>query len=207
MNKFLEKYLAWIICILSFIGFAAILIKYHNNMLISFDNNIYNFISGLRNDLLTSIFKVVTYLGESKVILLALILLIVFTKKKRIPILLALCSISSFGINFFIKHIVKRPRPTWGFLISEDGYSFLSNHSLAMMTFYGLILYYIWKSNINKNYKILWTVLITITIIIIPISRIYLGVHYPSDVIAGLLFGLSYLIAFINLVYKKTVRK
>ena len=128
MKKFLNNYLGWILCIISFVCFSIILVKYHNNTLVSFDYSIYNSISSIRTDLLTKLFKLITYLGESKVILLALILLIIFAKKKQFPILLALCSVSSFGINFFIKHIVKRPRPTWGFLIPEDGYSFLSNH-------------------------------------------------------------------------------
>ena len=131
----------------------------------------------------------------------------IFCKNKIFSISLGLVSVGSFGINFFIKHIVKRPRPEWGFLIDEDGYSFLSNHSIAMMTFYGFILYYIWKSKINKNYKVLSTIILLSIMILVPLSRIYLGVHYPSDVLAGLLFGLSFVICFIKIVYKKRISR
>ena len=206
MKKFLNNYLLWIICVLSFIGFAIILIKYHNNALFNFDMSIYTKVTNIRNDNLTNILKIITYLGEYKLLILATILLFIFSKKKMFSIYLGLVSIGSFGINFFIKHIVQRPRPNWNFIISEDGYSFLSNHSIAMLTFYGFILYYLWKSNINKVYKVLSTIFILLIMIVVPFSRIYLGVHYPSDVLAGLLFGLSFLIAFIQIVYKKKIK-
>ena len=202
MSKELKNYITWMISILAFVGFSIILIMYYNKSIGVLDVNSYVLISNIRSDFLTNIMKVISYLGEYKLLILVTILLFLFTKKKEFSMYLGLVSISSFAVNFAIKHVVQRPRPTWG-LIPEDGYSFVSNHSIAMMTFYGFILYCIWKSKLDKTYKIIISIITILLMIIVPFSRIYLGVHYTSDVLAGLLFGLSYLIAFIKIVYKK----
>ena len=207
MKKFLKNILPWIIVVISICLLGLILYKIKNNTISDFDNNIYNIIIKNKSDLLTKIFKYITYLGESKLIILAFIILLFTVKNKLFSISFGLLTIGSFGVNFFVKHIVKRPRPVDIALIEEDGYSFLSTHSIAAVVVYGFLIYNIWISKMDKIYKILLTILLSLIIVIIPISRVYLGVHFASDVIAGMLFGLAFLIAFIKIIYEKRISK
>ena len=100
--------------------------------------------------------------------------------------------------NFSIKQIFQRPRPINTRIIDESGYSFPSGHSMVSMAFYGYLIYLIHKNIKNKYVKVALTLLLSILIISIGISRIYLGVHYTSDVIAGFLVAIAYLIIFVN---------
>ena len=101
---------------------------------------------------------------------------------------------------------MQRPRPSKFQIISEKGYSFPSGHSMVSMAFYGLLIYLIYKYIKNKKLKYSLIVTLSILIFLIGISRIYLGVHYASDVIAGFCISLSYLMIYIN-VLKKWVLK
>ena len=95
-----------------------------------------------------------------------------------------------------LKNILQRPRPTEYRIIEETGYSFPSGHSMVSMAFYGYLIYLIYKYVKNKYIK--WTLIVLLSILIcsIGISRIYLGVHYTSDVLGGFLISLSYLIVY-----------
>ena len=84
--------------------------------------------------------------------------------------------------------------------ITENGYSFPSGHAMAALGFYGFIIYLLWHMNLRKKVKIIFSVLLSILIILIGMSRIYLGVHYASDVFAGYLVSGAYLILYITLV-------
>jgi undecaprenyl-diphosphatase len=95
---------------------------------------------------------------------------------------------------------VQRPRPEEYRIINESGYSFPSGHSMVSMAFYGLLIYWIIKHVENKYYKYILVTLLGMLIILIGTSRIYLGVHYTSDVIAGFLIAFSYLIIFISII-------
>ena len=100
-----------------------------------------------------------------------------------------------------LKNVVERPRPIGYRIIDETGYSFPSGHSMISMAFYGLIIYYIWKNVKNKKIRNIACILLGILIGLIGISRIYLGVHYASDVIGGFVISIIYLILFTT-IYK-----
>lgn len=106
------------------------------------------------------------------------------------------------GFNTLLKILIQRPRPTEFRLIDEKGYSFPSAHSMASMAFYGLLIYLIYKYVTNIYLKWILIVILSLLIISIGISRIYLGVHYTSDVLAGFLISLAYLIIFISVTSK-----
>ena len=103
-------------------------------------------------------------------------------------------------LNVLLKNILQRPRPTEYRIIDESGYSFPSGHSMASMAFYGFLIYLIYKNIENKKIKYIAISMLSILIVAIGISRIYLGVHYTSDVIAGFLVSIFYLILYTSII-------
>lgn len=161
----------------------------------SFDNYIINLFR-YRSDVLTNIMKVITFFGSALMILILIVLLIIFVRGKRNKLLILINVIVVTLLNQLLKYVFQRERPT-NSIIEETGYSFPSGHSMVSMAFYGFLIYLVYKS--NMKFKGLIISFISILIFLIGISRIYLGVHYPSDVIGGFTLSLSYLIIFIDI--------
>ena len=126
----------------------------------------------------------------------------VIIKNKKIGISIISNLVIITAINQILKRIVQRPRPTEYRIIEETGYSFPSGHSMVSMAFYGYLIYLIYKYVKNKYLKYISIILLSILICSIGISRIYLGVHYTSDVLAGFMISISYLIIYISAVNK-----
>jgi len=101
-------------------------------------------------------------------------------------------------LNQLLKRLLQRPRPTEFRIIEETGYSFPSGHSMVSMAFYGYLIYLIYRFVKNKYLKWISIVLLSLLICLIGISRIYLGVHYTSDVLGGFLISISYLVIYIS---------
>lgn len=166
------------------------------------DTKVYSFIAdNLMSDGITSVLKVITELGGVAFTVLAGVLIFMFCKKIRWFVTFDLVGVTI--INQVIKHIVRRPRPNVLRLVEENGYSFPSGHSMVSMAFYGIIIYLVYKNVTNKYLK--WTLITLLSLLILSIgfSRIYVGVHYFTDVVGGFLLGLAYLIIYINFYNKK----
>ena len=159
-----------------------------NNISI-FDKTIYKFIIGFRNDFTDAIFITLTQFGNTYIIIMVIIgLLILFDKKNQIY--LAIETISIMGINQLLKRIIRRIRPNHLRLITQGGYSYPSGHAMISVAVYGYFLYYVKKNIKNKKLKNILIILLYALIIGIGLSRIYVGVHYPSDILGGYLIGL-----------------
>lgn len=168
----------------------------------TFDTTIYNNII-YHNDYLTHILRGITEFGDAIVlIILTLFMLLVF-KERTIGFLVAINLIVSFVISQIAKYVFLRPRPVENVLIQMDGYSFPSGHSMVSMAFYGFLIYLCSTKITNKWIKYSLIMLITLLILVIGYSRIYLGAHYPSDVIGGFCLGLCVLILYIKLFSEK----
>ena len=156
---------------------------------------------------MTMFMTIITMMCDTEFIIVATLLLVLLIKNKKMGGMIAsnvvLCSV----INTIIKHIFLRPRPVGIKLIEQGGYSFPSGHSMMAVAFYGLLIYIIWNTKWRNVWKIFTTTLLVMLILLIGISRIYVGVHFASDVIAGLSISLSYLIIFIELLYKRVIKK
>lgn len=197
-NKFKQK-----IIILSCIFIIWTILVITNNLTL-FDDKIYQFIISFQNDTLTNIMKVITSLANPLTIVsLCLISLLSLIWKYKASIYLIIVTIITTLFNFLTKNIVLRTRPDHLRLIEETGYSFPSGHAMGSIAFYGFIIFLLSKSKINKNLKIFLSVIIGLTIFLIGISRIYVGVHYPSDIIGGFLLGYIILISSIEFLTKK----
>jgi len=166
------------------------------NNTLAFDNTIYNYISSIRCDFLDMFFKIITKSANViTVICLLIILLLVIKDNNRY--ILGITAIITIVVNNLIKVIIMRPRPSHEALINQGGYSYPSGHTMISVAIYGFLIYYTFKKINDKKIKTIIISLLTILIILIGISRIYLGVHYPSDVIGGYLLSLTILIGVI----------
>ena len=201
-------YLKWIILFICLIGFLELAEDVFNKEIMNGDIIGYKIISTfLISDFATPIAKFITNFGGAIFIILLTVILITVIKNKKIglSILTNLAIITI--LNQLLKRILQRPRPTEYRIIEESGYSFPSGHSMISMAFYGYLIYLIYKYVENKNVKWILISLLSILICLIGISRIYLGVHYTSDVLGGFLISISYLVIYIsavnNVFYKK----
>lgn len=187
----------WIIFGFSLFLFSLIAFLVSLNMTTTFDLDIYKVIIFSKNNVFTSGLKMVTFFGGEYAILMIIVLLLILIKNKKYGFCVFLNGTLIILLNYIIKHIFMRDRPTDLMIIKENGYSFPSGHSMIAVGFYGLLIYLLWKSKVNKKIKIVLTIIICIIIILIGISRIYLGVHFPTDVLAGYCLSLSFLILFV----------
>ena len=182
-----------IISSISIIFVIILLENVFDGEIMKYDMLAYNIVMKLRNEGLTPIIKIITNLGSATALISLSIALLVFIKNKKIGI----CVSANLGLitvlNLVLKNIVQRPRPEGYRIISETGYSFPSGHSMISTAFYGLLAYLILKN--VKNTKLKWVTIIFLSVLPIGIccSRVYLGVHYASDVIAGFFTSIAYL--------------
>lgn len=190
----------------SLIIFIIISFLVQFNLTDNFDLTIYNFIIGFKNDYLTNFLKVITIFG-GEYIILTITFLFFFLKNKKFFLSLFIDMILIVLFNYLLKLFFLRERPVELMIINETGYSYPSGHSMIAVSFYGFIVYLIWNMNIKKIYKYLLSFLIVLLIILIGISRIYLGVHFPSDVIGGYSISLCFLIGYISIIRKRFVWK
>ena len=206
-NKLIKKVFSydykWIICFICLIFFLAVAEDVFNHEIMNGDIVGYNFVSRyLIHSSLTPIIKVITFFGGVIFLLPFSLILFIIIKNKKTGLLIGANLIIIAILNQLLKFILQRPRPTEFRIINESGYSFPSGHSMVSMAFYGFLIYLIYKNVKNKCLKVSLISILSFLIVMIGISRIYLGVHYTSDVLAGFLISISYLVLYINLTKK-----
>ena len=208
IKEFIIKHWKWIVLFICLIGFLELAEDVFNKEIMNGDIIGYKIISTfLISDFATPIAKFITNFGGAIFIILLTVILIAVIKNKKIglSILTNLAIITI--LNQLLKRILQRPRPTEYRIIEESGYSFPSGHSMISMAFYGYLIYLIYKYVENKNVKWILISLLSILICLIGISRIYLGVHYTSDVLGGFWISISYLVIYISAINKFLIEK
>lgn len=203
IKQIMIKNLKWMILFICIVGFLLLAEDVFDKEIMNGDAIGYRVISTyLISDFATPIAKFITNLGGAMFLIGTTAILCIIMKNEKIGIAI----IFNLGIvtilNQLLKRILQRPRPEEFRIIKESGYSFPSGHSMISMAFYGFLIYLIYKNVKNKYLK--WSLITVLGILIISIgvSRIYLGVHYTSDVVAGFLIAISYLIIYISIVNK-----
>mgnify|MGYP004515987059 FL=1 len=208
IKEFITKNLKWIILFICLIGFLALAEDVFHKEIMNGDIIGYEIISKfLISDFVTPIAKFITNFGGAIFLIVLTIVLFIVIKNKKIGVSIFSNLVIVTILNQLLKGILQRPRPTEYRIIEETGYSFPSGHSMISMAFYGYLIYLIYKYVKNKYIK--WTSIVVLSLLIctIGISRIYLGVHYTSDVLGGFLISISYLVIFISAVNKFIIEK
>ena len=203
VKEFIIKNTKWIILFICLIGFLALAQDVFNKEIMTGDIIGYIMVSTfLISDFATPIAKFITNLGGAIFLIGLTALLIILIKNKKIGLSILVNLAIVTGLNQLLKRILQRPRPTEFRIVEETGYSFPSGHSMVSMAFYGYLIYLIYKYVENKYIKWSLICLLSCLVILIGTSRIYLGVHYTSDVLGGFLISISYLVIYISAVNK-----
>ena len=172
------------------------IVKFYPEMLVSFDQPIQTAIRGDLPETLTLLFRAITHLIDIPVIISwVLIVAFVFYRKQwKMESYLMLGNLALTGILIVtFKNIYQRPRPEILHLVEEKGFSFPSGHSLAVTIMVGTLIVILSQRIKNTVWRKIVQILLSLYIVSVLVSRIYLGVHYPSDVIASLCVGLGVL--------------
>ena len=171
------------------------------------DNYILSEISKLENYNLTVVMGIVTSMCKPVTLLLIVLFCLVVLKNKRISIGITFCLLFTGIMNLVLKAIFSRQRPLQYMLIDENGYSFPSGHSMVSIAFYGFLIYIGYKLIKKKWVRTTYIIVLSLLITIIAFSRLYFGVHYPTDVLAGLTFGYVLLYVYIKLFSKYILKE
>lgn len=193
MNLKYSLSIAFLISLLSLFGFGLMALLVSNHSIYHFDSTVINFIQRFESPVITSFMKIITFLGSSVFIILLSISILYFLYKvlnHRSELILFIAAlIGSNILCVLLKLFFHRARPDLHRLIEISGYSFPSGHATNAMTVYGILTFILWRNIRTKSGRSLLIITSLIMILLIGISRIYLGVHFPSDVIAGYFTG------------------
>lgn len=173
-----------------FLGLAEELIE---NELGSFDQSIITGVTSIRSPLITEIMKLITAAGSPVIMVIIAVIavgsLLVIKKHSWDAASLIIALTGATIMDWMLKLIFHRSRPALSGLVAVSGFSFPSGHAMVSFVFYGMLVYLLRVNFKPGPSRYLFTFFIALLVLAIGISRIYLGVHYPSDVIAGYAAG------------------
>jgi membrane-associated phospholipid phosphatase len=170
-----------------------------------FDQHVFQAIAPYIKPGLTSIMSFITFLGKHDLLIplnIVLILFFIYRKEKWFATRIAALSLSSLILMFTLKLFFQRTRPDLPVIGDVSGFSFPSGHALISVVFYGLFIHMIWHEVKSKWLRIVSVIFLSILILLIAFSRVYLRVHYASDVIAGIAVGFIWLVLALNIIHR-----
>jgi undecaprenyl-diphosphatase len=157
------------------------------------DEEIITYVRTLEHPIVTKGMKALSFVGNTwPVIIISILLLSLIYKlyrKRDEVILFIIVSLGSTGINQLFKYSFKRERPLFEPLVTESGYSYPSGHSMAALTLYGIVTFLFWRHIKSALGRTLLVIFSTVMILAIGTSRVYLRVHFPSDVLGAYLLS------------------
>lgn len=168
-----------------------------------FDVQVSRYVYSVRTPALTSLMVMVSGLGADVSLVIAIILcIILFMKKhKKESLLLAVALLMGIVLDNAFKLAIHRTRPLISPLVIENSYSFPSGHAMNAFVFYSLLAYFSFHFFHSQKLTLLVSIFSGAIILLVGFSRIYLGVHFPTDVIAGYIAGFWWLVTILLLEY------
>lgn len=172
------------------------MVKFYPEMLVNFDQPIQTAIRGDLPEFLTLLFRAITHLIDIPIIItwVLIVAFIFYRKQWKMESFLMLGNLALAGVLIVtFKNIYQRPRPEILHLVEEKGFSFPSGHSLAVTIMVGTLIVIFSQRIKNQLWKRIVQILLGFYLLSVLVSRVYLGVHYPSDVLASFCIGLGVL--------------
>lgn len=197
--------LGWGLSALSLFLFIKLSEELLENELVQFDNTITSIVRLNMSEKLTGFMTYISLMGSAPILILLAILISIYLirKNKHLEVQqIGIVLTGSVVLNQLLKTLFQRQRPSLEHLVSVSGLSFPSGHAMVSYSFYGLIIYIVITNAKTRMRRNILIFLIGLLILFIGISRIYLGVHYPSDVLAGFAAGSFWLAACIFVLKK-----
>ena len=187
----------YVVLAVSIVAFLAVLLEVRSDDILRLDTTAYSFfVLKLRRPWITSIMEGFSSLSSPIVIAVMFLMVVAFAPGRRPGMCAALNLVCVVFINQVLKNIVQRPRPDGFRLISEVGYSFPSGHSMVSMAFYGLCAWMVWTYERDRIIRWICCLSFATIVVVVGMSRVYLGVHYASDVLAGFCVSLAWLAVY-----------
>lgn len=208
----MKKYLNFILAGILIAALVVIMVLIKNGGIVEFDNNVFNLVTRNENIPLENMYRVFTFLGSTIFIIvacLAILVICILMKKKKIGFVIVGSVAISTIVNNVIKLIFRRPRPEVRRLVVEKSFSFPSGHTMAAVTLYGILIFFVMRSKLNKKAKLAISIVLGLLPICVAISRIYLGAHFASDVTGAAITSTALLLIevyFINKYYDRIVK-
>lgn len=176
------------------------------NKILDFDYKVIEIISNIYNPKIESLMAFITKFGEWYIPTAIIVCIFLFVKNKLYSYILIVNYAVIGLITFLVKSIIMRPRPLVALIEIPLSYSFPSGHTLTSIFFY-ILLWYLITLNKNNKIKIPLFILFSLLAILVSFSRIYLGVHYFSDVMGGIIYSIPCLLCTLNILNKNFKEK
>lgn len=192
-----DKLVIGYICLFFFIILTVLV---YTKTIMPLNDLITSFAISVRSDFMTKIMLTITNIARAYSLIALSILLLFLIKNKRIPLRICINLIIVFLSSQLFKIIFRRPRPDGLALTTASGFGYPSGHAMVSLAYFGFLTYLLCKNVKSKLVKVLLITLCIIMVLLIGFSRIYLGVHYFSDVIGGFLLGTTYFMFFLTVI-------
>jgi len=193
-----ELIIVWVLFLLALILFIVVADAIFLRKKDRFDVDMFQLLSHHVSTGVTGFMQVITFLGTHTFLIPANVVLIlyflVFRKHRWYSIKIPVVALGGVSLMFLLKFFFNRPRPLLPLLEPAKGLSFPSGHALMSVSFYGLLIFIIHHYISNKPLKWSLTIFFLVLILAIGLSRIYLRLHYASDVLAGYCVGIMWLV-------------
>ncbi len=195
-----RTYLIYLIVLVAFFIFVYLLTKVQE--VVAFESYQLKQIAELRTSNLTDFFIFVTGFGNEYLVFSVFLVITVFVLRRDFfhGLYIFFAVALGYFVTLLLKNIFSRPRPDITALFFVPQYSFPSGHAMNSTIFYGICIAIVSHLSVNRYLKYVLLILLFVLIVLIGTSRVYLGVHYPTDVLGGYVSGLAWLVSM-RLIY------
>jgi len=193
---------AFFACVLVFVYMA------HSVFIVEstgFDEAMFRFAAAHTSPETTRVMRIISFFASADYLMvvppLVVLVLAWFRHMQWFALKVLVISVTSSILNQALKRVFERPRPETA-MLEQSGLSFPSGHAMIGGSFYGLLIYIVWRTVPSPFWRWVLTILLTILLLLIGYSRVYLNVHYATDVLAGFSAGFLWLLISIYFMRK-----